>query len=536
MSYSQIPLAVRVGSSNDGTIRVLVASLTGADMTVNTTTQTPVAVGNDRGSADPAGDTFVGYTSVFEFTGQSGTFAYAASQSSNEVTGSVLVDNTTANRSYLFGSCDKGSSPDTLPTISHSPSGMYGYARYLSEGGGDWPLSGLFIVDDVTYADDSEIDDSTDAAYTGRLATGVPRTTLKEYDYALCYFAMLGLLADPGVSDMFPRIGHSSDRQWVYQNLTHYLMWGDHEFINGISFDTVTSAQAQWTPGKGVWDDFYNGMLPDRMNAGGVGHTEAQNFLLDYGNTLVVVLDNITKGAGAGDTAVMGATQVAEILAAAADDKWDFVIVVMSNEIRYMQDPLTTAAGTTEFLANATLADEKPTEYATLFTATGALQDLADTHSFNFLTIHGDHHNPSVINHENTGGVVDEEFTAVTTGTFNGSTNFTTDATVITANSPFRGSTIIYQDESRKAANESMAIMYRWSTARVDLLNTTPKKLVVTLVDDGWDEVWVGEYQAGQATNLPGPRTPDVFPSGAPTLTRPLTHSLTRSLTHNLTG
>lgn len=294
-------------------------------------------------------------------------------------------------------------------------------------------------------------------------------------------------------------------------------MWGDHEFRNNIGFDSVASiSDGAWTPGKGAWDGTYNGIMPPKMNTA-ANHAEAQNWMLDLGNTLIITPDAITKGGGAGDGALFGSTQISEILAAVNNAKWEFVVLMMSNGIRYMS---TSAQNdSTTYLANSTLADEKPTEYAQLFTNTGGIQDLSNTLGFKFVLIHGDHHNPSVINHQNTDGTVNEQFTSFTSGSINGSQNFVTDASVLT-NSTYRGSTVVWQDESRKEANKpTQGPTHRASIARVDILTETiPKKLVVTLVDDGWDEVYVGEYQVGQTGNLAAARTADVV-GQPPTLT-----------------
>ena len=517
MSYSQIHLAVRVGSSIGGTLKILVASLDGGDISLNgETAVTPTVFGTGRTTADTAGNTFVGYTHVFTVTGLAAgsTYNYTVSQGSNDVTGSVVITKTTGNRSIAVGSCDNAIDTHALST----PYGMYGYIKHLAQGGGNYPLSDFILVDDVTYADQYEIDDS---AYSGRAAEGIPTITQTEYDYGMGYFGMLGLLGDPGIDEdnQYQRRGHSPDRQWVFQNITSYLMWGDHEFRNNIGFkSTVASiSDGAWNPGKGAWDGTYNGIMPPKMNTA-ANHAEAQNWMLDLGNTLIITPDAITKGGGTGDGALFGSTQISEILAAVNNAKWDFVVLMMSNGIRYMS---TSAQNdSTTYLANSTLADEKPTEYAQLFTNTGGIQDLSNTLGFKFVLIHGDHHNPSVINHQNTDGTVNEQFTSFTAGSINGSQNFVTDASVLT-DSTYRGSTVVWQDESRKEANKpTQGPTHRASIARVDILTETfPKKLVVTLVDDGWDEVYVGEYQAGQTGNLAGARTADVI-GQPPTLTQ----------------
>jgi hypothetical protein len=393
--------------------------------------------------------------------------------------------------SLIFAGCDNG-------LQNTSPTGLYGYIRHIAEIG-DRPLAAIVHSDDVVYAHGEPIDDS---GYTGHQSMGDPVVTLREYDYAIRYAAVLGLLGNPMISQNAH--GHSADRQWCYRNVPRWVQWGDHEFDNNnIGWSTRTADRNCWVPARNVWDGVFGPLMPPRL-AATTNHSEGQHYGVSLGDLYVVGMDRVTMGQGGGvdGTVLFGDTQIDEVLAA-MDGPEPFKILSLTNSIRYLDDPLDPATvGTSFFGANEPLADHRAAEWTRLMTAASTgLQARANIGGWKFCTIHGDHHNPSVIRHENnddlaSGGVA-ESFMQFGTGTINGSTNHIVDPSLVVG-ATYRGSSLEYFDTFRSDKTRD------WSCVQIDIIGSeSDKKMCQYTIDGTWSVVYACLYRSSQAGNLP---------------------------------
>ena len=392
--------------------------------------------------------------------------------------------------SLIFVSCDNGSQ-------NTSPTGMYGYIRDYAENGA-LPLAAIIHSDDVVYAHQGDVDDT---GYTGHKQVGLPLVTLKEYDYAINYAAVLGLLGNPTIS--YNSHGHSADRQWCYRNVPRWVQWEDHELADNSGWNDTAKDAPYWPAATAVWDAVFGPLMPPLL-ASTSNHTEGQHYGASLGDLYVCSMDRTTMGEGGhtAGTVLFGGKQIDEVLAA-MDGPEPFKILSLTKLVRYLDDPLDPSTpGTVTFAANEALADDRESEWNRLVTvAITGLQAKANKGGWKFCTIHGDHHNPVVVRHENndavaSGGVA-ESFLQFGTGTMNGSPNHDLDPGLVVGVT-YRGSTLEYLDSHRSHHSRD------WSCVRIDIIGSEEnKKMREFTVNGAWETVYSCEYTSEGEGNLP---------------------------------
>lgn len=369
---------------------------------------------DDRGSNDPAGETWVCWVASDTLTGlTAGTRYYLrATQGSNTEDFATWTAPAAGDDFDLWCvSCDKSYRFVTDSADYRPPTGAWAFIRELAEDS----VRPQFCVftDDVGYADNARLsvlspDESINDATTGKAQTGRAVNTALAYDYGCTYIAMLGMFED----DDIPAVawGRDDDRHWCLSNMPFTFQWGDHDVQDNIGASaTAAQALAAFAPALDAWVNLFGLLNP----------TPAINLLdsgtlawaLVLGDLKVLCPDCVTNLSG-GDftsypyavTACLGADQIDDILnAAATAEPFKLLVFPYFQGRMWKDDPLPT--GTTfdaSFNANQPLAQWLPDEWTQLFHAEGntpkSLMESATTNGADGVLIvaHGDLHDPQV--------------------------------------------------------------------------------------------------------------------------------------------
>lgn len=299
---AQLKLSVRSGHATATSVKINVISLydgvaDGGDdvvVAVDGIGNTNIALtrfATDRGSADPGGQTWAGTQGANTITGLTADtqYTYTATQGANSETGafrSALSD--TQDGEAFFVSCDKSSGAESVP----------GYYQFMHSRALSHPVYAMIHHDDHGYVDNGNVDDT---GYTGRKCTGNPKETLKQYDYAVAYMAQLGLLGGGVGAESMNRIatGQNLERQWCFRNINLLPQWGDHEFYNNFSWDSIYNPATNPTlfaAAKAVWDKIMLPLQPPCRSAGiSILDVTANHWAADIGCARFITMDGITN-------------------------------------------------------------------------------------------------------------------------------------------------------------------------------------------------------------------------------------------------
>lgn len=325
--------------------------------------------------------------------------------------------------------CDNNS---TLNVNSGAdPAVIPGYHQHIKTRAlADDKTSCIFMADDDGYVDTKGIFDIYWDTSTGMQTTTT--AALLEYNYALTYCAMLGMLGpeDGNAEDLADytdeyvqrtrRIlwGREENRAWTRKNINKLPQFGDHEFASGDpGFDYDVSVPDALNPrwsgvgenGKGwnMWHAFHGLLQPDFTGV----DTAANHWVVELGNVTLVAFDNITNStASSASTGLnqtppvitpivqfLGDQQIVDVLTKIQELKNPFVCINLQFSIRYLSD-LTTAVYEFQSGAQHPIGNHCPAEYKRLFTETGqtppSLMDSPYTNGlYGTLVLYaGDHH------------------------------------------------------------------------------------------------------------------------------------------------
>lgn len=374
-------------------------------------------VGDDRGAADPAGETFCCWVGSSTLTGLSAGTRYYLKLTQGAVVESDCSTCTApaagTDFDFLAVSCDRSEGKFNQESNRGELSG------FLWRGAGAWPairrkldLTRLCYgiwTDDVGYVDmvGSVPGDYYNDTTTNKEMTGRPSATLLEYDYAAAYCAAIfGMVEDTRYANV--RFGRDEYRSYCLRNIPFAFQWGDHEFIDGIGQGaTASSANPCWAPGSAVWDALFGKLQPTpSIKSADLG---ASHWAWVLGDLKVLAPDQVTNGSGGtyatypySFSACMGSNQLTDILNAAnTTEPFKFLALAYCGERQWDDEPygaLYPQYNLTQFPLSLT----QPTEWAKLFFNEGqsplSLMDNSKTNGAAGVLIvgHGDIHIPFV--------------------------------------------------------------------------------------------------------------------------------------------
>ena len=420
----QKPFEVRTGNPQPDGVTFAIWSLSsgGVTLTVNGIDY-PVAlspVGADRGTAAPGGQTTAGYVGSQVISGLPGGFkqwAYSASQAGSLVAGTFYtLPGRFDTFSFTMGTCE-----EAFETIEQD-SGCAGSIRnsmweYVETiiGNIESPYVGHLHCDDLAYIDGISVDDTNG---TGHKSSGFPKTTLKEYDYALGYFSQAGLLQDATEPNLYVSYGHRAARQKCMANGWYIPQWGNHEFA-GFEGTFAASHSVPGSSGNSyhktlngfdgaglvVYDALFAPLEPPHPLAS-PADTIARLWGIDLGPIRIVGPDNITNNVSdtvtPANNVIFGSNQITDILAALDTDA-PFKIFFTQHALRKLS---TTGYDHWDMFSN------QPVEYAQLFTDAGGIMSKTSLNGSNgtFINVFGDSHRGSVRRMQGTQGTFAEYF------------------------------------------------------------------------------------------------------------------------------
>lgn len=371
-----------------------------------------------------------------------GSLLSAARKTDKFVTGFAGCDNNTTLTNQ------NNNNPFTVPGFWQH------YAAYMQDSTNP-ELAAIPFVDDLGYASSKNVQDtgwSTTGA-TELVATGVPYTTLKEYDYCLAYMACIGMLgpdtlseADLGITGfLIIAWGRETNRTYCRKNANILPQFGDWEFMNDMGWDApvtdypnprFVSAGVDGV-GKTAWDAFYGLMQPPAP--AGATDAVANHWVCEIGSLTIATFDAISNSSTTGTiaynpptaiTTMLGTAQIVDILTEIQTYNNPFTLLGMSNSVRYLgagPDYSESSYGAQHPIYNHCLA-----EFQRLFTQTGqnppSLMNHRCTNGVNgtLLLAQADHHWGQVV-HWKKAAYTDnneENFYTLQVGTTNGSSNF----------------------------------------------------------------------------------------------------------------
>lgn len=573
MSNPVIPIGIRVGYDSGTSCAVVASSLTSGNMTLVCEGVTygpfaPSAVGADRGTPDQSGGVTACYNYAFSVT-TSGfspltrhTFTVSQVGNSGSVSGSFMTKpSATSDFSFFFGGCDATYSTGGDSTGDGNNHGGWNIIQQYVQNGA-LPTAGIIFVDDHGYVDGNYVNDenyavgyysaaggwgydidATWASYSNVNGSGrrhsssyqTAAATHKQYDYALGYMSMLGMfgsdhnrkfaLSNPALGSQTTSIatiiGRDPSRVYCCQNLNYWPQFGDHEFGDDIGWDNVTSTNANWVPGKAVWDAFMGPLQPPKFNA-----ANGNAWGMTLGCVTLIAPDGITNANGMWGTnrstitpttvqpytpvagelpnIVYGASQINDILTYVDTQAKPFTVFGMMNSIHYPYPPSNIPLGgyssVFECGAQHPIADLIPSEYNQWYRNNSTIQAsplsiMANPKTNGIagvtLNLHGDYHRSMVVkNHAPAAGNLLAELTySVGLGTINGSSNFRVPATVAQG-SDLTGYTLIkYLSQGWDNTTHKYHVM------RVDVYGSKAvRELHVILMDETGAEMWHGRW------------------------------------------
>lgn len=425
------------------TVKFVVASFTDAPITVAAYTTaartgSPVATAtvnessgsspklakycNDRGSNDPAGETWLCWVGSSTLTGLSaGTRYYLKlSQELGGPAGTIVETDASTCTAPAAGSdfnvfvmgCDI-SYPQGSATYYRGPGT---HTAVYQRASADLTVCsyGVF-ADDLGYGDGVGqntanplcliVDDET-----GKSQTGASYLTGLAYDMGIFYLAWLGMLDD---TDLYVvRWGRDEYRNWNVRNMPWALSNGDHEYQDEIGFQfAAATANSSYALGNTAWDNLFSPLLPTpdiRTATGGAG----RHYSLVLGDLRILCLDCVTFQSG--DTgsvydlptniaSVYGANQLDDVLDAATEAEPFKVLVIGYGGQDWWKD---SDSGNTwkpqKWLGKYPMRVLQPTEYRRLFLDEGedppSLMDNPATNGVEgcLIVAQGDTHCPMV--------------------------------------------------------------------------------------------------------------------------------------------
>lgn len=508
----QLPFGVRYGNPTATTRTMILSSLVNTAMSVlcNGVTYpvTLTAVGADKGSA-PAQAGYVGNITISGLVANL-SYPYTVTQGANSRAGSIakFITDTSADYSIFILACDNPLVTDNGLSIS----GLYPTIKdYVLNG--PLPTVGYFHSDDLGYVDGSFVDDVTNGLGVHK-STGLPQTSLKEYDYSIGYLAQLGLMADINTS-YDTEFGRDEYRVWVRENLPLMPQWGNHEFdglmgtmeAGAIAVQTGAVPNAYHKTALGyngvalvAWNNFFKPLQPDitaNSFIRSAGAVNGNHWGINLPNLQIVGLDNITYSSGVASTQAYGPNIIDDALTY-LNTTVPFKIPLMNHSIRSL--------GVNNQGAHYALENYVPTEYKRMFTALGGSpKSIMDNPNTNgnvgvTVTVHGDYHAGQVTqNNQVLAGQATESFYSITGATVDGSAGHGAFGIIGHTYSAAAGEAVTGSTLKYRRTADSVPKAY---VVRVDIYGSkSVKEMVINLIaQEG--TVWSGRWLARSSNEI----------------------------------
>ncbi len=363
------------------------------------------------------------------------TYPWTVTQGTWTDSGSLMSE-PQANHDFdnYFWSCDRNTT--NLNLFNANPEKVpswWQHQKRLMQTGGRKTFATIF-VDDFGYVDQCIIrDNGSSYSYpnqSGLLSTGAPQTTLVLNDYLIAWCAMLGMVGpeqtvyDPddlinsSISQYILSAlwGREENRHYCLRNSNIYPQFGDHEMSNNLGFNVklvddypnaLFASAGVAGVGKVAWDAFW-GLLQPPLGSGR-SNTVANHWVCSVGPLTLAAPDRASSAIGnlatsysppTALTAILGTTQIADLLNEIQGFAKPFTLLCMSVGTRYL------GAGPNY---DAQYGDQHPlfnhvlAEFQALYTKTGASpKSLMDHPQTNgtlgcSVVLHGDTHHAEVV-------------------------------------------------------------------------------------------------------------------------------------------
>lgn len=254
--------------------------------------------------------------------------------------------------------------------------GCWALAEQLIKDDASPPVAATHLIDDIVYVDGVQIDDT---GYSGKVSTGRPDTTLKQFDYALGYAGGFGGLCG-NAADPFGCVpgGLIPGLQYTLGNSRFREILGNHELGAGMGRpETVGGTNgaarpnpfhATGTPGVDaprdgagivVYNQLFGPLHGQRLAV--MRDANALHYYDDFGPLRVVMTDIITNHTGTLGPTALGDDQIDDVLEM-VDTDHPFKVVMLAHTPRAFSD------GSAGFHDLSALY---PSDYNRLMVATG---------------------------------------------------------------------------------------------------------------------------------------------------------------------
>ena len=321
----------------------VILSLSSADITLSingaTYTNTPTKAGDDRGSADIAGDTHACYFTTQAVTGltEDTVYPWTITQGVGSDSGQFKTSNSSkaAKFSIALPTCFNPNNADENGTTAYDFLQTYMQTT-------EYPMLAMVHADDIYYADGFFGANATDFNSQGKEFSNDIQKVVDprpEYDYALNYAMWAGILepfyetTDTEQTTQIASGALSPAFQWCKSNTCFMPQWGDHEFQNNIGWTggpaltNVPNGYHETTgdyAGKGlnVWNDL---MAPLQGTTAQSADTVANHWYVDFGSLRMILPDPVTNAVAS--TTVYGNNQIDDCLDLADGGQWFTAIV-----------------------------------------------------------------------------------------------------------------------------------------------------------------------------------------------------------------
>ena len=234
-------------------------------------------------------------------------------------------------------------------------------------------LSFVWFVDDFGYQDGTSVQD------TVKKATGVAQSHGNAYDYGIAYtHGLLGMGNDTADSPI--AAGREVSRAWCLRNFNYLLMWGDHQFANQAGFNYALyneGGEIFWNAGSTSWEELFAPLRP-AISIATSSPDVGIHWGLALGDVYLVSPDGKGQMSGGGNEPYVAGV-APQMLYYYADIQIDEMLTALDAATQPFKimgkgdgDKNMLAVPTDMYYQHQPMKEHQPTEWARLFTRTGA--------------------------------------------------------------------------------------------------------------------------------------------------------------------
>lgn len=453
-------------------------------------------------------------------------YPWTVTQGNNEDNGTLptLPGEGDKDFAVLGATCDNNTNHTNLS--NSNPQNVPGHWQYYRNYADGVYVAGVLFVDDIGYADGTTIvDDNSSYSYPGQSGLRNDLDNSLE-SWLVSWCALLGMIgpsqteytdSELSANDNLLRAlwAREEDRAWCRKNLNQWTMWGDHELLEDVGYDTEPTGTI-YTNAKAAFEAFYGLIKPKLDGVAAQRDANAKHFAFSIaGIVTIAAIDGITNASRnwvpnvvpnghapvtAGDSAAItqfttffGNNQIDDIKEAINTLNSKLILLCLPCGSRYPvtrtgstpPKPFTTVvnewmSGTQHPLYDHCLAD-----WQRLFTNNtylDPLKSLMHSQKLKLITLHGDWHRSGTffLHHDSYTNNEKESWLQVNLATIGGSIEFTSP---VSKGDDVADMEVLYQNTRTPLTSNLYGNYFRWNGNYLD----------IKISDRNNDKLWNGK-------------------------------------------